>query len=105
MPRPVLGGVFVLVCGMIIVSGIKLIHAAKNTTANALLIGTTLVCAICVPVYTQILQTTKVGAAWLGSLPSVVKLLMTNTVVLAVVMGIVLNLLLNIVMNGENSDS
>ena len=30
MPRAVLGGVFVIVCGMIAVSGIKLLSTAKN---------------------------------------------------------------------------
>ncbi|MFQ5865282.1 MAG: uracil-xanthine permease family protein, partial [bacterium] len=97
MPRAVLGGVFVIVCGMIAMSGIRLLNAAKNTTANFLLVGTTLICAIGIPVYTKYI----LGEAWLKHLPAFVKLLLTNTVVLAVVMGILLNLVLNIVLKGE----
>jgi len=97
MPRSVLGGVFVIVCSTIVMSGIKLLNAAKSTTANFLMVGTTLICALSIPVYTKYI----LGEAWLSSLPAFIKLLVTNTVVLAVFMGIFLNLVLNIILKGE----
>ena len=42
IPRPVIGAVFVVVCGTIAVSGIQLIGSAKQTTANSFIVGTTL---------------------------------------------------------------
>ncbi|MFQ5568259.1 MAG: uracil-xanthine permease family protein [Rhodothermales bacterium] len=97
MPRAVLGGVFVIVCGMIALAGIKLLGTARGTTANFLMAGTTLICAILIPVYVQ----HTLGEAWLATLPSFVRLLLTNTVVLAVLLAVGLNLLLNIIMKGE----
>ena len=98
MPRSVIGGVFVIVCGMIVMSGIRLLSAAPNTTANFLLAGTTLICAIGIPVYVNYI----LGAEWLGQLPALLKLFMTNTVVFAVLLSVGLNLLLNIGLKGEN---
>ncbi len=100
MPRPVLGGVFVLVCGMIATSGIRLLAAAPPTTANSFVIGTTLVGSVAVPVYTRF----ALGAEWLEQLPALYRLLLSNTVVLAVVLGVSLNLLLNIVLGGETEE-
>ncbi len=97
MPRSVLGGVFVIVCGMIAMSGIRLLNAAKNTTANSLMIGTTLICAIGIPVYANF----GLGTEWLNQLPILSKLLMTNTVVLAVLVSVSLNIVLNIFLKGE----
>jgi xanthine/uracil permease len=97
MPRSVLGGVFVIVCGMIAVSGIRLVAAAPATTANSLVVGSTLIAAVAVPAYVR----SALGDAWLDRLPTLVSLLMTNTVVLAVVLGVGLNFILNIVLPGE----
>lgn len=97
IPRPVLGGVFVLVCGMIAVSGVRLLAAARPTLANSLVVGTTLIVAVGAP---PTLRTT-LGGEWLASLPPLVALLVTNTVVLAVLLGVGLNLLLNLVLPGE----
>jgi uracil permease len=97
MPRSVIGGVFVIVCGMIVMSGIRLLSAAPNTTSNFLLVGTSLICAIGIPVYANYV----LGADWLSQLPVLIKLFMTNTVVLAVLLSVSLNLILNIVLNGN----
>ncbi len=99
LPRPVLGGVFLVVCGMIAVSGLKLLSAAPPTTANQLLVGSTLIAAIAVPIYVK----SSLGPEWLAGLPPVLGLLLTNTVVLAVLLGVGLNLLLNVLLpGGEN---
>ena len=91
MPRSVLGAVFVLVCGMITISGIRLIAAAPATDANAIVVGTTLVASVGVPLTVA----SDALTLWRESLPAVVSLLLTNAVVLAVVLGVLLNLLLN----------
>ncbi len=100
MPRAVLGGVFVLVCGMIASSGVRLLAVAKPTTANSFVVGTTLVASIAVPIYTRY----GLGEGWLEELPALSRLLLTNTVVLAVVLGVGLNLLLNILMGGSKEE-
>ncbi|MFQ5739877.1 MAG: uracil-xanthine permease family protein [Acidobacteriota bacterium] len=97
MPRSVLGGVFIVVCGMISLSGIRLLNASRPTTANLLLAGTTLICALTIPVYAKF----RLGEVWLGQLPTFPRLILTNPVILAVLLGIGLNLLLNVVLGGE----
>jgi len=94
LPRPVLGGVFVVVCGMIVLSGIQLLARARPTPANSLLIGVTLITALGVPVYVG----STLGEEWLGALPAVVGLLLTNPVVLAVVLAVTLNLVLDVLL-------
>jgi NCS2 family nucleobase:cation symporter-2 len=93
MPRAVLGGVFVLVCGMIAVSGIRLLGAAKETTANYLVIGLTLVLAIGLPSYVRY----GLGEPWLQGLPLLLRLVLTNPVVLAVLAAVGLNALVSLI--------
>ena len=87
MPRAVLGGVFVLVCGMIAVSGIRLLGAAKDSTANYLVVGLTLVLALGVPAYARF----GLGEPWLEGLPLFARLVVTNPVVLGVLVAVGLN--------------
>ena len=100
LPRPVLGGVFILVCGMIAVSGVRLVAAARPTLANSLVVGTTLIAAVATPGYIH----STLGEAWLAGLPPLVALLVTNTVVLAVLLGVGLNLLLNLLLPGGEDE-
>lgn len=86
MPRAVLGGVFVLVCGMIVASGMRLLAETEASLGNLTVIGTTLVAAVAVPVHVQTLD--------LSALPTTISLLLGNSVVLAVVLGVALNLVL-----------
>jgi uracil-xanthine permease len=97
IPRPVLGGVFILVCGMIAVSGVRLLAAAKPTLANSLVVGTTLIAAVGAPAYVR----SALGPEWLAGLPPLLGLFITNTVVLAVLLGVGLNLVLNLLLPGE----
>ncbi len=94
IPRPVLGGVFVLVCGMIVTSGIRLLQTMKPTTANFMVVGLTLVGATGIPVYCRYV----LPGTWLQNLPGLVRLLLTNSVVLAVVLAVSLNVLANLVL-------
>ncbi len=87
LPRSVLGGVFVLVCGMIVVSGLRILERVASTTANHTLIGTTLVIATALPVYVQF----GLGTEWLGGQPIILRLLLTNSVVLGVLLAVGLN--------------
>jgi xanthine/uracil permease len=91
MPRSVLGGVFIIVCGMIVMSGVRLYNSVPNTTSNFLLGGITLICALGIPVYAKY----GLGTEWLKQLPALLRLFMTNTVVLAVFLGVGLNIILN----------
>ncbi len=101
IPGSVLGGVFVIVCGMITMSGIRLLHAAKQTPANFLLVGITLIISLGVPIYSKFV----LGEGWLRQLPNFIKLLSTNTVVLAVLLSAGLNVLLNIVLKGDSEET
>lgn len=87
MPRAVLGGVFLVVCGMIAMSGVRLLGAAGGDAGEALIAGFTLVAAVGIPYYC----TYALGSAWLETIPAGARLLMTNTVALAVLLGISLN--------------
>jgi len=87
MPRAVLGGVFVLVCGMIVASGIRLLASVPATAANFTIIGTTLVVAVAVPV-----QVAALDPEVLARLPAALCLLLRNSVVLAVGVGVGMNL-------------
>lgn len=99
IPRPVIGAVFVVVCGSIAMSGIQLVGSAKSTPSNSFVVGTTLMFAIGLPVYS-----TYVVGDWTKSLAPLAQLFLTNTVVLAVVMGILLNLVLNVIFKGDQEE-
>ena len=89
LPRPVLGGVFLIVCGMIAVSGIDLLRRAAPTAENRTLAGLTLVTALGVPLAAE----SGLGEAWLEGLPGLPRLVVTNPVVLAVILAVGLHLL------------
>ena len=92
MPRSVLGGVFVVICGMIVVSGLRLMGNALSSSRDAFLVGTTLIIALALPVYVA----GSLGPEWLEAMPMFVRLMLTNSVVLAVVIAIGLNLMLGL---------
>ncbi|RMG67335.1 MAG: xanthine permease, partial [Calditrichaeota bacterium] len=94
IPRPVLGGVFVLVCGMIVTSGIRLLQNMKPTTTNFMVVGLTLIGATGIPVYCKYV----LPGSWLQGLPGLARLLLTNTVVLAVVLAVGLNILTDVLL-------
>jgi len=99
IPQPVIGAVFIIVCGSIVVSGIQLVGSAKQTTSNVSLVGTTLIIAFGTPVYVK----NKMGE-WLSTLSPFVQTVLTNEVVLAVFVGIILNILLNHVFRGKEEE-
>ncbi len=88
MPRPVLGGVFLVVCGMITISGSQLLAQSSTHAGEALAAGLSLVVAIATPYYT----TGVLGNEWLNSISVPARLLLTNTVALAVLGAVSLHL-------------
>ena len=97
MPRSVLGGVFLLICGSIVISGIRLLASVRPTAANTAVVGVTLVVALALPPYVE----NTLGAAVLEGMPLGLRLLITNTVVLAVITSVVLNLVLNEILSAD----
>lgn len=87
LPRPVLGGVFVIVCGLIATTGIAMLASARQHDGAMLIAGITLVVALGLPTYAQ----SVLGPAWLESLPQLAGLLVTNPVVLSVLLAVTLN--------------
>jgi uracil permease len=99
IPRPVMGGVFMLVCGSIVISGMKLINSAPKTEGNGILVGLTLLLAIGLPVYAK----ASLGE-WMSTVTPFVRMLFTNTVVIAVIVGILLNIIINhVVAKGDKA--
>jgi uracil-xanthine permease len=90
MPRSVLGGVFVLITGMIVVSGARLLQRSLQSNADAIVVGLTLIVSLALPIYAQ----NGLPADWLEARPMALRLLMTNSVVLAVATAVGLNVLL-----------
>ena len=91
MPSAVLGGVFLVICGMIALTGMRLAALAEPTTVNQLVIGLTLIISIGLPFYIK----QSLPPEWADSLPTLLNLILTNSVVLVVVVGLSLNVLLN----------
>lgn len=97
MPRSAIGAVFLVCCGSIVNSGLRLLGSTKNTDGNNYVIGISLLISICLPVYTK-------SAAWVKALPALLQLLMTNTVILSVVVAILLNVIINILLKGSRPE-
>lgn len=91
IPQAVQGGVFVLVCCSITIAGLELLHTVPQTDGNKMLIGLTLLFALGTPIYFNAPE----HAYFTESLPMFVRLLLSNSVVLAVVVGTALNVLIN----------
>ncbi|MCG8462135.1 MAG: hypothetical protein MI919_38110, partial [Holophagales bacterium] len=92
IPRGVLGGVFVLVCGSIVASGARLLARAPDTERSRLVVGITLVVSLALPAYV----TSGLGEEWLSERSTFVALFLTNTVVLAVTLAVGTNAVLGL---------
>lgn len=85
IPRPIVGVVFLVVCGMITVAGIRLLGSGEKDEAYLLTTAVALVAALTLPL------AAGRQAEWLGGQAPIVRLLLTNAVVIATVLGIGLN--------------
>jgi xanthine/uracil permease len=88
IPRPVVGAVFLLICGMIAATGLRLLATGEKDEVHYLTTAITLAAALTLPL------AATANATWFAALPPLVRLLLSNGVVLAIVLGVSLNGLL-----------
>jgi xanthine/uracil permease len=85
IPRPIVGAVFMMICGMIATAGLKLLAFGEKDEVQALTTAFTLIAALTIP-----LAAPQV-ADWFAALPPSGKLFLSNSVVIATCLGIGLN--------------
>jgi uracil permease len=85
IPRPVVGAVFLVVCGMIAAAGLRLLAHGRKDEVTHLVIAVALVPAVTLPLVAA------ADAAWFAALPPLAKLFLANSVVLAITLGVGLN--------------
>ena len=85
IPRPIVGVVFLVVCGMITVAGVRLLSSGRKDEAYILTSAVSLVAALTLPL------AAGRNPEWLGTLAPITRLLLTNAVVIATVLAITLN--------------
>ncbi|MBC2607922.1 uracil-xanthine permease family protein [Pelagicoccus albus] len=90
LPRSVLGGVFLLVCAMIAISGIRVLAQSTSEIRHAYTIGLTVLCSLLLPIRLEALP--DATASW----PLIVRLLVTSNVVLAIIFAVGLNAFFNL---------
>ena len=99
IPRPIVGGVFLVSAAMIMFSGIEVIQSSEHNQRNTLVAGTTIGMSVMLPLFCS-----TTGAEWAASLPKFLNLLVTSNVFIAVVCGIVLYLLLNVLLKEKKEE-
>ncbi len=88
VPRPVVGAVFLMICGMIAVTGLRLLQSAPKDDAAYLTTALTLAASLTLP------QVASARAEWFAALPPLARLVLSNGVVLATALGVGLNAVL-----------
>ena len=92
IPRPIIGAVFLVICGMIATAGLRLLNSGKKDEAYLMTTAITLIAAITLPL------SAPANAAWFGPLHPLAKLMLTNSIVIAITLGVTLNALLRAVL-------
>jgi xanthine/uracil permease len=92
IPRPVVGAVFLVVCGMIATAGLRLLGCGPKDEAYLLTTAITLVAALTLP------PAAAAQKDWFAALPPTGKLFLGNAVVIAITLGILLNAVLRAVL-------
>lgn len=85
IPRPIVGAVFLVVCGMIATAGLRLLACGRKDEVTQLVTALTLVPALTLPL------AAAARPEWFAALPPLAKLFLSNSVVLAISLGILLN--------------
>jgi len=85
IPRPVLGAVFLVICGMIATAGLRLLACGPKDDVYLLTTAISLVAALTLPL------AAAAQKDWLATLPPTGKLFLGNAVVIAITLGILLN--------------
>jgi xanthine/uracil permease len=85
IPRPIVGAVFLVICGMIATAGLRLLACGEKDEAFLVTTAVSLIAALTLPL--------AAGGKkeWLTSLSPTAQLFLTNGVVIAITLGIVLN--------------
>jgi len=97
IPRPVVGAVFLVICGMIAATGLRLLAVGEKDDTQYLTTAIALAAALTLP----LVAPTKTD--WFASLPALMRLMLSNGVVLAVVLGVSLHALLSAVLRSPSS--
>ncbi len=92
IPRPIIGAVFLVICGMIATVGLRLLGCGKQDEVFLLTTAITLIAALTLP------PLATAQKEWYAALPPAAKMFLGNGVVIAVTLGIVLNALLRSVL-------
>jgi uracil-xanthine permease len=97
IPRPIVGAVFMVICGMIATVGLRLLSCGKQDEVFLLTTAITLIAALTLPL------TTITHKEWYSALPPAARLFLGNGVVIAITLGIVLNAVLRAVLPEEEA--
>jgi xanthine/uracil permease len=92
IPRPVVGAVFLVICGMIAATGLRLLAAGRSNEVSYLTTAITLAAALTLPLVAP------AKTEWFATLPPLARLILSNGVVLAILLGVTLNALLGAVL-------
>jgi len=92
IPRPVVGAVFLVICGMIAATGLRLLASGRPNEVSYLTTAITLAAALTLPL------AAPARTDWFATLPPLARLILSNGVVLAILLGVMLNALLGAVL-------
>lgn len=95
IPRPIVGAVFLVICGMIATVGLRLIACGTKDEVWLLTTAITLIAALTLP------AVATAQTAWYAALPPLAKLFLGNAVVIAITLGILLNAVFRAVLPPE----
>src|SRR6185295_18620652 len=85
IPRPVVGAVFLVICGMIAATGLRLLACGPKDDTYYLTTAVSLGAALTLPLVAP------ASKEWFATVPPLARLMLSNGVVLAVTLGVTLN--------------
>ena len=95
IPRPVVGAVFLVVCGMIATAGLRLLACGQKDEVYLVTTAVSLIAALTLPLAAASQK------EWLAALSPTAKLFLGNGVVIAITLGVVLNAVLRAALGGR----
>lgn len=99
IPRPVVGAVFLVVCGMIATAGLRLLACGPKDEVYLVTTAISVIAALTLPL------AAGTQKEWLGTLSPTARLFLTNGVVIAITLGIALNAILRSALGEKGRDS